>query len=201
MAGKNYDAREVDQIRLKRMIASDYMDMSIQQSQAALMKRIDEGMAKLDPSSRQIINQIMQAKMLAQFVPQYAQQYEQTIRNAPMYMSFLSNMAATAQKESTRRRGNNQCRESGSDAGFPGAAPWGDSRTTAISAAWCADLDLDAIADYLLWLNQADQLGIVLNKQDISQEIADETGGITAEAGMAIDRAAAAIHRIQPRRR
>jgi hypothetical protein len=189
VAGKNYDAREVDQIRLKRMIASDFMDMSIQQSQAALMKRIEEGMAKLDPSSRQIINQVMQAKMLAQFIPQYAQQYEQTIRNAPMYMSFLSNMAATAQKENKtddvatinavsrvlmqdfqRMRMGRQP----NDSYFGGVV---------------RNLDLDAIADYLLWLKQADQLEIVLNQQDISQEIADETGGITAEAGMAIDRA------------
>ena len=40
--------------------------------------------------------------------------------------------------------------------------------------------NIESTADFLMWLHEADQLGIKLTKGDITQEIADETGGITA---------------------
>jgi hypothetical protein len=188
VAGKNYDAQNVDQIRLKRLMASDYMDASIQASQAALMAKVNSGLDKLDPSSRQIIGQVVQTKMLAQMIPGYAQQYEQMIRNAPMYMSFLANMSATAQKENRTEDVttiNAVMRLLNQD--FQ-RLRMGRQANESYFGGRVREVDYDAIADYLLWQHEADQMGITLTKQDISQEIADETGGISAENALAIDK-------------
>src|SRR5207248_2445571 len=48
--------------------------------------------------------------------------------------------------------------------------------------------DNESLAEFLLWLHEADQLGIKFTQNDIRQEIADEIGGITAENAVAISK-------------
>jgi hypothetical protein len=186
VGGKNFDAREVDQIRIQRSLASDYMDNCVAASQANLMGRVNAGMEKLDPTARQFVGQIVQMKMFAQMVPSMQQQYVEIVRNAARYDQVIMNFLASAQRENRTDDVNTlagirtlllqdyrQLGRRGNESYFGGRM---------------RERDLESTAEFLMWLHQADQLGIKLTRSDIAQEIADETGGITAESATAIDR-------------
>lgn len=173
VAGKNYDAREVEQIRIQRSMASDYMDAAVGAAQANIVGRVQAGMEKLDPSSRQIVQQIIQSKMLAQMIPSFAQRYVETVRNAPAYDSYLVNLIATAQRENRADDVNTltgvraillqdyrQLARQNNEGFFGGRV---------------RDRDFESTADFLMWLHQADQLGIKFTPSDVTQAIADET--------------------------
>src|SRR5262245_56773928 len=162
------------------------MDNVIAASQANLMGRINAGMGKLDPTARQIIGQIVQAKMLATVIQSMGQRSLDIVRNAPMYDSFIANLIATAQRENrpddVETLGNvralllqdyRQLGRRGNESYFHGRI---------------RERDYESIADVLMWRHEADKLGIKLTKSDIAQAVADETGGISAENARTIDK-------------
>lgn len=182
VAGKNFDANEVNEIRARRMLASDYMDAAIRASQGNIVNRVAGGLNKLDPTSANIVQRIVQDKL---FRPQ---QYLEAVRNAPLYDQFLRNFIEQAQRD-------NKTEEVATLTGVRALLlqdyrQLGRRAGDSFFGGPLRERDLESTADFLLWLHQADLLGIKLTQADIKQAIADEVlGELKPENAAMIDRA------------
>ena len=188
VAGKEFDARQVDQIRIQRSLASEYMDQAVGASQAALIGRVNAGKDKLDPSAKEIVDRIIESKILAAMIPTFSQQYiNNVVRNTPIYDQMLARAIALAQGQnktddvdvltSVRVILIQDFRQMGRT---PGDSYFGGP---------IRERDFSAAADFIMWLHLADQLGIKLTPKDVQQVIADETFyGLKAESAAQIDK-------------
>ena len=163
------------------------MDEAVARSQANIVKRINEGIEKLDPSTKGIVQSIVRAKVLMSFLPNMQQEYMNILRNAAMYDSFLVRFIEQAQKE-------NRTDDAKVIAGvraliLQDVRQFGRQRGEGYFGGNLDDRDLQHTADFLVWLHEADRLGIKLTQDDIKQAIATETlGELKADDAVAIVR-------------
>src|SRR5205823_2570665 len=99
VAGHKYDAHDVDQVRLQRRLASEYMELATGLVQNNLMAQATNGIQKIDPSARRIAEMVLQARLFGVNL-QTGQRYEDWLRSdGMMYLRFLSRFAAQANQE------------------------------------------------------------------------------------------------------
>src|SRR5205823_4374431 len=60
--GKEYDARQFDEVQRQRLLASEYMEYVLGAAQGNLARRVDAGIAKLDPEAANAVREIMQSR-------------------------------------------------------------------------------------------------------------------------------------------
>lgn len=181
VAGKNFDANEVNEIRARRLLASDYMDFAIGSSQGNIASRVSAGLAKLDPAIGRIAQQLVEDKY------RHPQRYYEAVRSAPLYDQFLRNFIDQAQRD-------NKTDDVATLTGIRAMLlqdfrQLGRKTGDSYFGGPLRERDLETTADFLLWLHQADLLGIKLTQADIKQAIADEVlGELKPENARMIDK-------------
>ncbi|MFO0807757.1 MAG: hypothetical protein U0746_03965 [Gemmataceae bacterium] len=177
VGGKAYDGMQVQHVRDQRILASRYMDLATYFVQNALAQKAQNGVAKLDPGAKPLVERIVQTRMYAQMLPQmFGEQYRSLIENSAMYRQFLRQYAVNAERDKkSEDLATIDAVEKMMDldarvmAKQPGESYFGGNLEK--------DTDFEQLSNFLMWRYEADQLGITLNDSDIDTAVAYETFG------------------------
>jgi hypothetical protein len=186
--GKKFDGPQVRQIQVGRQMASEYMLAVIEYARRNVVQRATDGVAKMSEGpARSLAQRAVQMRQFMQFGPQFADQYRNMVRD-PRFRSQLLQAIETA--ESQKKLEDKATLE----AVFKMLALDSEAMDRPqnegyFGGQFTGNVNYEEVADYLIWLHQADKLGIQLNREAIDATIARETyGDLTAENARDIDR-------------
>jgi hypothetical protein len=188
--GKELDGQKVYQVQQRRRLASEYMDRAVETAQMNLNNRVVQGLSKLDqnPSVRRQVEEILTSRYVY-LNPNQPDFYLQNILPRQWQMlSFFHSMAEQNKDKNpdelatlTALRGLlslDFTRFAGRRAGdlyFGGSLRAGEA--------------LNDTRDFLIWLHVADEFGIKLADDDISNAIVGDTlNEMTGRDAAAIDK-------------
>jgi hypothetical protein len=161
--GKNYSGPDVNEIAIQRRMANQYMDYAVSATAQSLFMRYQESASKLDRESQGMLEQVINQPQLYSLFRQMAESEKKTDVLAALdaYSRFVSFQSSVM----SRRQGEM----------FFGLT----------------DRDrMENTADFIIWRQQANRLGIRLAPEQIKTMIEDETyGAMSPDAGDSINRA------------
>src|SRR5262245_49887125 len=186
--GKKFDATQVRQIQFGRQMASQYMLASIDRARQNVLQRAIEGVGKMsDGTARSLAQRAVQTRQFMQFSPQFVDQYRNLTRDTRYRSQLLQaiDSAETQKKLEDKATLEAVFKMLALDAEVMDRSP----NEGFFGGQFTGTLNYEEIADFLIWLHQADKLGIQLGRDAVDAMIARETfGELTANDAKEIDR-------------
>src|SRR5262249_17278650 len=186
--GKKFDGPQARQIQYGRQLASQYMLASIERARQNVFQRASDGVAKMaDGPARSLAQRAVQTRQFMQFSPQFADQYRNLMRDTRFRGQLLQAIeSAEAQKKLEDKATleavfkmlalDSELMDRPQNEGYFGGQ-------------FTGNINYEEIADYLIWLHQADKLGIQLGRDAVDAMFARETFDVlTANDAREIDR-------------
>jgi hypothetical protein len=186
--GKKFDSQQIRQIHYGRQMASEYMLASMDRARHNAFQRASEGVPKMaDGMARSLAQRAVQTRTFMQFSPQFVDQYRNLMRDMRFRSQLLTAIdSADSQKKLEDKATleavlkmlalDSEVMDRSQNDGYFGGR-------------FSGNINYEDIADYLIWLHQADKLGIQLSRDVVADTVARETyAEITPADAREIDR-------------
>jgi hypothetical protein len=186
--GKKFDGGQIRQIQVGRQMASEYMLASIDRARQNVLQRASEGVAKMpEGTARSLAQRAVQTRMFMQFSPQFVDQYRNLMRDTRFRSQLLQAIeSADAQKKLEDKATlesvfkmlalDSEVMDRPQNEGYFGGQ-------------FTGNISYEETADYLIWLHQAEKLGVQLNHEAVDATITRDTfGELTGNDAREIDR-------------
>jgi hypothetical protein len=183
--GKEMDFREVNQLKERRRLANEFMQLAVQQAQGNAQQDVAKNVPEFDDIYKNQLQNLSFSRQLAQLgygTQEYERQLGGFLRQLGMLKERLLSSKKTTEADKIQRLSDllqrDILRTEDRDELYPGSNLY-----------FGGSLKLDGLINFQIWQHEADRLGIRLSTDDVKALIKRETLGLlTKDDSVAIQR-------------